>query len=113
VPSKLVFLLALCAGACSSPLSNAVTDFEAGRSTAALRDLERLRRDGLSPDPAIRARYSLYRGLTHLTLGDASAAESWLLSLKHAVERNPGLLSTPDRCRLVTALAAMGHLPGD
>jgi hypothetical protein len=60
-----------------------------------------------------RARYALYRGLAHLTLGDALAAESWLLSLKRSVERNPDLLSTAERCRLVTALAALGHLPGD
>lgn len=110
---KLLALLALLASACSSPLSGAVTDFEAGRTTRALRELQALEREGVSRDPAVRARYSLYRGLAHLTLGDGRLAESWLLSLKHSVEQNPSLLSTRDRCRLVTALSAMGHLPGD
>jgi hypothetical protein len=99
--------------ACGSPLSSAVVDFEAGRTTAALHTLESVSpRTGLA-DPGERARYALYRGLAHLTLGDAAAAESWLISLKRSVEREPELLSTSERCRLLTALAALGHLPGD
>jgi hypothetical protein len=113
VPRFLVFVVALLSSACASPLSSAVGDFEAGRTTAALRELKALGRRGLPSDPGTRARYALYRGLAHLTLGDAGAAESFLLGLKRSVERDRELLSTSERCRLVTALAALGHLPGD
>ena len=109
----LVLALAGLAEACSSPLSSAVRDFETGRPTAALSALESISREGVSEDPKLRARHALYRGLAYLTLGNAAAAESFLLSLKHSVEHDPELLSTPDRCRLVTALSAMGHVSGD
>jgi len=98
---------------CGSPLSHAVADYEAGRTTESLRRLKTWQRHAASADRPDAARYALFRGLAHLTLGDARAAESYLLPLKHHVRRDPELLSSGDRARLVTALASMGHFPGD
>lgn len=102
----------MCSG-CASPLSQAVSDYEAGRTTDSLRRLEAWSREAATADPPEAARYALFRGLAHLTLGDARAAESYLLPLKHHLLRRPSLLTTQDRTRLVTALASMGHYPGD
>jgi len=61
-------------------------------------------------EPALRdasagelTRYALYRGLTHLSLGDARAAEYWLGFAKRKTERDPTLLSAEDRSRLACA----------
>jgi hypothetical protein len=99
--------------ACASPLSQAVSEYEAGRTTESLRKLQAWSPRATTAAPPEAARYALFRGLSHLTLGDARAAESYLLPLKHAVRREPALLSAEDRTRLVSALASMGHYPGD
>ena len=109
--SGLILALTVALSGCGSALSEAVSDYEAGRTTHALRRLRSMpQAEWGSPGGA---RYSLYRGLAHLTLGDVVSAERWLLSLKHRVEREPQLLSSLDQSRLVSALGAMGHLPGD
>jgi hypothetical protein len=104
-------LLSMGAVNCSSPLSAAVTDYEAGRVTEALRRFRALPPDAVGRTH--RARYSLYRGLAHLTVGDAAAAERWLMALKRSVDLDPELLCEGDRARLLAALFAMGHVPGD
>lgn len=108
-----LLLVAALTPACGAPLASAIDEFETGRTTHALRELERLARDGRCCRRDEWPRYALFRGLAHLTLGDARAAERWLMSLKREVQLNPRLLSTPERARLVVALAALGHLPGD
>jgi len=104
--------LLACTG-CGSALSNAVDEYEAGRTTHALRQLQSPAARDACSDAHDHARYALFRGLAHLTLGDAHAAERWLLGLKRQLERQPDLLSTADKSRLVSALGSMGHLPGD
>jgi len=99
--------------ACASPLSRAVSEYEAGRTTESLRRLQAWSREAATAAAPDTARYALFRGLAHLTLGDAHAAESYLLPLKHSVEREPALLSQEDRARLACALTSMGHYPGD
>jgi hypothetical protein len=108
-----VFWFSLLQGGCASPLAQGVAEYEAGRVTSALRRLQHLGAFVPRLPPGEHARYALYRGLSHLTLGDAVRAERWLMPLKHAVDREPSLLDLSDRTRLFAALDAMGHLPGD
>jgi hypothetical protein len=69
---------------------------------------------GLSDSTARElTRYALYRGLTHLALGDASAASYWLGFAKRRTERDPRLLSANDRGRLASAWRSMGKMPGE
>jgi hypothetical protein len=107
------FLFAVSTLGCGSALSGAVDEYEAGRAPQALRELQAVAEGGACTDEHELARYALFRGLTHLTLGDALAAERWLLALKRRLELEPDLLSTSEKSRLVTALGSMGHLPGD
>jgi hypothetical protein len=62
--------------------------------------------------PPELTRYALYRGLTHLALGDGRAAEYWLGFAKRKTERDPALLSGEDRSRLASAWRSMGLMPG-
>ena len=105
--------LGLATAGCGSGLSTAVNEYEAGRATHALSQLRDLAARGDRGDPRECARYALFRGLAHLTLGDATAAERWLLSLKQQLELDPGLLSGSEQSRLQSALGALGQLPGD
>ena len=89
------------------------TEAVSGRATHAITQLRELEARGERGDRHECARYALFRGLAHLTLGDALAAERWLLSLKQKLEREPGLLSGSETSRLESALGALGQLPGD
>jgi hypothetical protein len=105
--------LALATAGCGSGLSRAIDDYEAGRATHAIARLRALAARGEHGDRQECARYALFRGLAHLTLGDALAAEHWLRSLKQQLELDPGLLSGSEKSRLQSALGALGQLPGD
>ena len=105
--------LALATAGCGSGLSNAVDEYEAGRATHAMSRFRALAARGERGDRHECARYALFRGLAHLTLGDALAAERWLVSLKQQLELDPGLLSGSEKSRLESALGALGKLPGD
>lgn len=59
-----------------------------------------------------RVRYALYRGLTHMALGDMESAERWLADAKSWVDRDPSLLDAGERGRLETAWVSIGHQPG-
>lgn len=59
------------------------------------------------------ANYALYRGLTHLALGDAQAAARWLGYAKECADRNPLVFDDRDRGALFAAWRSMGHLPGE
>jgi hypothetical protein len=108
----LVFLSTLIFG-CSSPLQEARTSFDEARypAAAALYRTVRPYDDGLSQSE--RFEYALYRGLTHLALGDARPAERWLLVAKRLSEQSPGLATSEEEGRLMSAWRSMGHMPGD
>ena len=59
------------------------------------------------------ASYALYRGLTHLALGDARAAARWLGYAKQRADRNPALFNDEQRGALIAAWRSMGHMPGE
>lgn len=109
---RLLLLNALIFG-CSSPLTEARTSFDEARypdAVAQFRTLGR-RADRLSRSELFE--YALYRGLTHLALGDAEPAERWLLVAKRLSEASPGLASSEQQGRLMAAWRSMGRMPGD
>lgn len=97
--------------ACSSPLTDARTSFDEARYPDAVAAYRRLSPAGLAPSQLFE--YALYRGLSHLALGDARPAERWLLLAKRLAEASPGLASVEQRSRLLAAWRSMGHMPGD
>ena len=98
---------------CASSLGQAVSELESGRPAEADRRFRALEPAFPDFDPADRIRYALYRGLTHLTLGDVHEAERWLYAAKRVADRDAGALTDAERGRLLAAWRSMGHMPGD
>jgi hypothetical protein len=105
--------LALLLLGCSSPLSEARTSFDEARYPDAVAEYRALRRQVAAlPRPQL-FEYALYRGLSHLALGDAQPASHWLTVAKRLWEQSPGLANAEQRGRLLSAWAAMGRMPGE
>jgi hypothetical protein len=98
---------------CSTPLSLAVQDLETGRPDEADLRFRALERDFCDLEDAERLRYALYRGLTHLALGDVREAERWLDFAKSAADRDAQAFSNAERGRLLAAWRTMGRMPGE
>ena len=98
---------------CSSPLTEARTSFDEARYPDALAEYRALRPLLPALNGPERFEYALYRGLSHLALGDARPAERWLLIAKRLAEQSPGLASAEQQGRLMSAWRSMGHMPGD
>ena len=105
--------LALLLPACSAPLDEARTAFDEARYPDAVAHYRAL-------GPAVPQLsepelfdYALYRGLSHLALGDAIPAQRWLTVAKRLSERSPGLASREQEGRLMAAWRSMGLMPGD
>jgi hypothetical protein len=96
---------ALFAAGCASAFGTGVRDYDHGRYPEAIEQLRDAERDAAGWCGRDRARYALYRGLTHLALGDRLATLRWLGEAKRAVDSNPTLLSDEDTGRLVSAWA--------
>jgi hypothetical protein len=94
-------------------LTEARTSFDEARYPAAAAQYRAIKplEDELTSSELFE--YSLYRGLTHLALGDAKPAERWLLFAKRLAEQSPRLASREDEGRLMAAWRSMGHMPGD
>jgi hypothetical protein len=109
---RLVALPVLIFG-CASPLSEARSSFDEARYPEAIAEYRALRPelDRLSRSELFE--YALYRGLSHLALGDAHPAERWLLVAKRLSEASPGLATGDQEGRLMAAWRSMGHMPGD
>lgn len=98
---------------CSSPFTEARTSFDEGRypdAAAAYRSLEPQARS--LPRPELFD-YALHRGLAHLALGDAVAAQRWLTVAKRLSDESPELPTSDQQGRLLSAWRAMGHMPGE
>jgi len=101
-------LLLVTCGACGGSFGEAVRDYDHARYPEALDELRVVECDAPASNPSARARYALYRGLTHLALGAHPAARRWLAEAKRALDENPTLFSDEDSGRLASAWA---HLP--
>jgi hypothetical protein len=96
---------------CSSALTEARQSFDEARypdAVAAYRAVDSRKLEG----PQL-FHYALYRGLSHLALGDAAPAERWLIVAKRLCERSPTLATPDERGRLSSAWRSMGHMPGE
>jgi hypothetical protein len=109
---RLPLLAALVFG-CSSPLTAARTSFDEARYPDAVAEYRALAPEQPGFTPPELFEYALYRGLSHLALGDAAPAEHWLLVAKRLSEESPALATEEQRGRLLSAWRAMGHMPGD
>ena len=98
---------------CSSPRTDARTSFDEARYPDAVAQYRALSPEVARLNRAELFEYSLYRGLSHLALGDAKPAEHWLLVAKRLFEESPGLATGDQEGRLLSAWRSMGHMPGD
>ncbi len=106
-------VLALPLLACSSPLSEARGSFDEARYPDAIAEYQACA--ALVPQlsrPTL-FEYALYRGLSHLALGDSVPAQHWLTVAKRLSEASPGLANDDQSGRLLAAWRAMGLMPGD
>src|SRR6478736_8927422 len=103
----------ICVSGCHSTLSDALasyTDAQYPTAAAQFRAAEPAARKLSSPR---FANYALYRGLTHLALGDARAAARWVGYAKQSADRDPYVFNDRDRGALLSAWRSMGHMPGE
>lgn len=110
--SRVLLISCLLAG-CASPLTEARRSFDEARYPDAVSRYARLAHEvpGLSTEEVFE--YSLYRGLSHLALGDSAPAERWLTVAKRLMDATPSRVPLVERNRLLSARRAMGHAPGD
>jgi hypothetical protein len=94
-------------------MSTALGAFEEARypaAAAAFRELEPAARHFDGRD---FARYALFRGLSHLALGDARAADRWLGIAKRLSDGDPEIFDHGERGRLLAAWRSMGRMPSE
>jgi hypothetical protein len=109
-----LFLLALpFIVACHSALDDAMDSYTDARYPSAATQFRALEPAARSLEPRDFASYALYRGLTHLALGDARAAARWLGYAKQRADRSPALFSDEQRGALIAAWRSTGHMPGE
>ncbi|HEV8245160.1 MAG TPA: hypothetical protein VGP93_05305 [Polyangiaceae bacterium] len=87
--------------------------FREGRYPAAAEELRELEGDARKYPAEEQARYALYRGLTHLALGDARQADHWLVLAKRAADRHPTWFDRAEMGSLISAWRSLGRMPGE
>lgn len=115
VSVRMLAILALGVGAsgCHSALDEAMDSYTDARYPTAAAQFRAAEPSARRLEPREFAHYALYRGLTHLALGDARAAERWLGYAKQCADRDPLVFSDLDRGALISAWRSMGYLPGE
>ena len=98
---------------CHSALDEAMSSYEDGRYPSAAAEFRAAEPAARTLGPHDFATYALYRGLTHLALGDARATAYWLGYAKQAADRDPASFNDRDRGELLAAWRSMGHMPGE
>jgi hypothetical protein len=91
--------------ACSAAAHDAIHTYDQARYPEALERLRSTESLATRWEPRDRARYALYRGLTHLALGDRRDTARWLEEARRAWNRDPTVFSDDERSRLAAALA--------
>lgn len=111
--SRLWPSLAVLLTGCSTPLTEARTSFEQARYPDAIAEYRALAPSVPQLTGSELFQYALYRGLSHLALGDAAPAQRWLAVAKRLADHSPQLVTHDDRGRLMAAWRSMGFMPGD
>jgi hypothetical protein len=110
----LLVVASLAPGAgCASPLTEARNSFDQARYPEAVAQYRALKGEVPTLSRVELFEYALYRGLSHLALGDALPAQRWLTLAKRMSEESPHLANPDQRGRLMSAWHSMGHMPGD
>jgi hypothetical protein len=109
----LVRLFPLLVVGCAGPMSDALGAFEEARYPAAAAEFRRLEPDTNEFDAGDFGRYALFRGLSHLALGDAVAADRWLSIAKQLSDDDAELFDDAERGRLMAAWRSMGRMPSE
>jgi hypothetical protein len=106
-------LFVLLGPACRGPLGPPLEAFHDGRLPAAASAFRRLEPELSGLSDTERARYALYRGLTHLGLGDAREAERWLSFARHLDSEDPRRFDAVERGELGSAWRSLGRAAGE
>jgi len=107
-----LLLLSLSLAGCRSGWELGRDHYRDARYPDALGALVAAEADYPELDQGQRARYALYRGLTHLAVGDAVAADAWLRLAKREADRDPELFDPDELGRLNSAWRSLGRMPG-
>jgi hypothetical protein len=113
IPSVAFGPLCFAAIACAGPLGPPLEAFHDGRLPEATAGFRRLEPAMSSLSHTERARYALYRGLAHLGLGDARAADRWLSLAKRYEGEDPSCFDASERGELDAAWRSLGRVPGE
>ena len=106
-------ILLLFASGCHSALSDARASYSEAQYPTAVAQFRAAESAARKLSPRDFANYALYRGLTHLALGDAAAAAFWVGYAKQRADRDPYVFNDEDRGALLAAWRSMGHMPGE
>ena len=109
----LLLLLVMVAPGCHSALADAMDSYTDGRYPSAAAQFRAAEPAARKLGPEDFANYALYRGLTHLALGDARAAARWVGYAKQSADRDPHVFNDRDRGALRAAWRSMGYMPGE
>jgi hypothetical protein len=111
--SALSLLLALSTAACGGAYRMGLGAFDEGRYPDAVGEFRRAEPEFSHWSESRRIRYALYRGLSHLAVGDARETDRWLGYAKAAFDHRPELFTHEERGRLLSAWRAIGRMPGE
>ncbi len=106
-------ILLLLSSGCHSAVSEGMDSYTDARYPTAAARFRAAESEARTLSPKQFAHYALYRGLTHLALGDARAATLWVGYAKQSADRDPYLFNDRDRGALLSAWRSMGYMPGE
>ncbi|HEX6271981.1 MAG TPA: hypothetical protein VFZ53_03030 [Polyangiaceae bacterium] len=99
--------------ACSGGLGAPLEAFHEGRLPEATAGFRRLEPSFSEFSRTEQARYALYRGLSHLGLGDAREADRWLTLAKRLERDDPACFDASEHGELDAAWRSLGRMPGE
>ncbi len=108
---RLALLLGM--SGCHSAFAEAMDSYTDARYPSAAAQFRAAEPAARKLGPRDFASYALYRGLTHLALGDAPAAARWVGYAKQSADGDPSVFDDRERGALIAAWRSMGHMPGE